>query len=48
MLEYSDAYLQENERVLDEMDSYMSEGAIALAKQMANEDMIETELADEE
>lgn len=48
MLEYSDAYLEENERILDEMDSYMSEGAIALAKQMANQDMSETEQADED
>lgn len=48
MLEYSEEYLLENERILDEMDEYMSEGAIALAKQMASADINDTNHADEE
>ncbi|SCX31913.1 MULTISPECIES: hypothetical protein [Agrobacterium] len=48
MLEYSDAYLQENERILGEMDNYMSDAAIALAKQMAHEDLREMDQDDEE
>jgi hypothetical protein len=44
MLEYGEAYLSENERILAAMDARMSRGAAALAEQMALEEAEEEAL----
>ena len=37
MLEYGEAYLEANERIIDAMAERMSDGAVALADRMAAE-----------
>ena len=48
MLEYGVTYLEENERILDDMYAHMSPEGRQLAEQMADEDLedIESEVAD--
>lgn len=46
MLEYGDAFLEANDRILEDMYAGMSEGEIALAKEIALE-MLEEENAEE-
>ncbi len=46
MLEYGEAYLEANERMLEEMHARMSPEAVTLAQVMADEAIAQEELED--